>query len=226
MGSTTPGARSSGRAPTRRSRRSDCPYPTVTEHTPSLELAHRRFASEQAVEGLTEQREIIIAGSPDREVFTNLYLGDVDIDARAVARPNGLGAVDIYPHGLRDPAEVGFVLDLARGTALPADAGVDANGGRAWIIEQQPGAVNWTGDNPAVPPGQVGIWCWQAALHGIEDLLWFRWRAARAGQEQHHAALLRHDGSPSAAYEEPPTSWPRSGPRPLRSWSVGAPGSP
>ncbi len=178
------------------------PVPTVTDHTPALELAHRRFASDQAVEGLAEQREIIAAGSPDREIFTNLYLGDVDIDARAVARPNGLGAVDIYPHGLRDPAEVGFVLDLARGTALPAEAGVEAKGGRAWIIEQQPGAVNWTGDNPAVAPGQVEVWCWQAALHGIEDLLWFRWRAARAGQEQHHAALLGHDGSPSAAYRE------------------------
>lgn len=178
------------------------PVPTVTDHSPSLELAHRRFASDQAVEGLAEQREIIVAGSPDREVYTNLYLGDVDIDARAVARPNGLGAVDIYPHGLSGPAEVGFVLDLARGTALGPDAGVGDEGGRAWIIEQQPGVVNWTGDNPSVPPGQVWLWCWQAALHGIEDLLWFRWRAARAGQEQHHDALLRHDGSFATAHAE------------------------
>ncbi len=178
------------------------PVPTVTDHTPSLRVAHLEFASSQAIEGLDEQRAIVAAGSPGREIFTNLYMGDVDIDVRDVGRPTGLGAVDMYPHGLRGPDDVAFVLDLARGSALPVDAGVDDRGGRAWIIEQQPGPVNWTGDNPAVPVGQVRLWCWQAALHGIEGLLWFRWRAARAGQEQHHAALLRHDASRAPAYDE------------------------
>jgi beta-galactosidase len=178
------------------------PVPTMTVHDPALELAHRRFAAAQVAAGLAEQRELVHAASPGRDVCTNLYLGDVDVDARLVARPNGLAAVDSYPHGLADQAEVGFVLDLARGTALPAGAGADARGGRAWVMEQQPGPVNWTPDNPAVPPGQVRLWGWQAALHGIEALLVFRWRAARAGQEQHHAALLRHDGSPTAALAE------------------------
>jgi beta-galactosidase len=178
------------------------PVPTVTAQHPSLLLAHLRFASEQATDGLAEQHAIVAAGAPGRDIFTNLYLGDVDVDGQAVARPNGLGALDLYPHGLSGPHEVGFVLDLARGTALPAGAGAAARGGRAWVTEQQPGPVNWTGDNPAVPPGQVHLWSWQVALHGIEGLLWFRWRAARAGQEQHHAALLRHDGSPDHAYTE------------------------
>jgi beta-galactosidase len=178
------------------------PVPTMTAHTPSLELAHRRFASHQATSALGVQRQVLAEHAPGRDVFTNLYLGDVDVDAREVARPTGLGAVDVYPHGLAGPADVGFVLDLARGSALPAGAGAGARGGRAWVVEQQPGPVNWTGDNPAVPPGQVRLWCWQAALHGIETLLWFRWRAARAGQEQHHAALLRHDGTPDHAHAE------------------------
>ena len=178
------------------------PVPTVTDHTPSLRVAHLEFASSQVMLGLDEQRAIVAAGAPGREIFTNLYLGDVDIDPRAVARPTGLGAVDVYPHGLRGPDDVAFVLDLARGSALASGAGVEARGGRAWIVEQQPGPVNWTGDNPAVPVGQVRLWCWQAALHGIEGLLWFRWRAARAGQEQHHAALLRHDASRAPAWDE------------------------
>jgi len=180
----------------------ELPVPTVTDHNPSLLVAHLEFAAAQAAEGLAEQREVIAAGSPGREVFTNLYLGDVDIDPRQVARPTGLGSVDIYPHGLRDADEVAFVLDLARGSALPSGAGPEHRGGRAWIVEQQPGPVNWTGDNPAVSAGQVRLWCWQAALHGVETLLWFRWRAARAGQEQHHAALLRHDGTRAPAWSE------------------------
>jgi beta-galactosidase len=113
-----------------------------------------------------------------------------------------MGAIDSYPHGLDGPSEVAFHLDLARGLALPPGAGPDARGGRAWITEQQPGPVNWTPDNPAVPPGQVRVWCWQAALHGIETTLLFRWRAARRGQEQHHAAVLRHDGSEAPAAAE------------------------
>ncbi len=180
----------------------DLPRPTMTDQNPSLEVAHRRFAAEEVAAALAEQRAIVAAGAPDVEIFTNLYLGDVDIDPRLVARPTGIGAVDIYPHGLRGPDDVSFILDLVRGIALPADAGRSARGGRGWVIEQQPGPVNWTGDNPAVPAGQVRLWCWQAALHGIDTLLWFRWRAARAGQEQHHAALLRHDGTRSAAWDE------------------------
>lgn len=180
----------------------ELPLPTVTDHNPSLLVAHLEFAAAQAAEGLAEQREMIAAGSPGREIFTNLYLGDIDVDPRQVARPTGLGSVDIYPHGLRDADDVAFVLDLARGSALPADAGPQHLGGRAWIVEQQPGPVNWTGDNPAVQAGQVRLWCWQAALHGVEALLWFRWRAARAGQEQHHAALLRHDGTRGPAWDE------------------------
>jgi beta-galactosidase len=178
------------------------PVPTMTAHAPSLELAHRRFASHQATTGLALQRDVLAARAPGRELFTNLYLGDVDVDAREVARPTGLGAVDVYPHGLAGPADVGFVLDLARGSALAAGSGAADRGGRAWVVEQQPGPVNWTGDNPAVAPGQVRLWSWQAALHGIEALLWFRWRGARAGQEQHHAALLRHDGTPDRAHAE------------------------
>ncbi len=180
----------------------ELPVPTVTDHNPSLLVAHLEFAAAQAAEGLAEQRALITAGSPGREVFTNLYLGDVDVDPRQVARPTGLGSVDIYPHGLRDADDVAFVLDLARGSALPAGTGPEQRGGRAWIVEQQPGPVNWTGDNPAVPAGQVRLWCWQAAMHGVETLLWFRWRAARAGQEQHHAALLRHDGTRGPAWDE------------------------
>ncbi len=180
----------------------ELPAPTMTVHNPSLELAHRRFASSQVCDGLALQREVLAAHAPGVPTFTNLYMGDLDIDSRAVHRPNGIGAIDSYPHGLAGPAEVAFNLDLARGTAMQAGEGVEARGGRAWVVEQQPGPVNWTGDNPAVPPGQVGTWIADAAAQGIDTLLVFRWRMARAGQEQHHAALLTHDRREAPAYAE------------------------
>jgi beta-galactosidase len=48
----------------------------------------------------------------------------------------------------------------------------------------------------------VRLWGWQAALHGVDTLLFFRWRAARYGQEQYHAGLLRHDASPDRGLAE------------------------
>lgn len=180
----------------------ELPVPTMTVHNPSLELAHRRFASDQVRGGLAVQREVLQRHSPDVPTFTNLYMGDLDIDAAAVHRDHGLGAIDSYPHGLPGPAEVAFNLDLARGAALQPGEGVEARGGRAWVVEQQPGPVNWTGDNPAVPPGQVRTWILDAAVQGIDTLLVFRWRMARAGQEQHHAALLTHDRRDTPAVGE------------------------
>ncbi|WP_370323849.1 beta-galactosidase [Euzebya sp.] len=180
----------------------ELPAPTMTAHNPSLEVAHRRFASAQVVDGLAALRDVVLAVDPMAVTFTNLYMGDLDIDAQAVHRLHGLGAIDSYPHGVAGPEEVAFGLDLARGAALPPDAGAAHRGGRAWVVEQQPGAINWTGDNPAVAPGQVGDWIAQAARHGIEALLVFRWRMARAGQEQHHAALLTHDRRDTPACAE------------------------
>jgi beta-galactosidase len=169
------------------------PVPTMTAHSPSLELAHRRFASGQAIAGLVEQQEVIRAGSPGRDVTTNVYVGDLHVDARAMARTSGLGAIDSYPHDTSGPLEVAYTFDLARGLA---------GTGRGWVMEQQAGPINWTPLNPLVPPGQVLTWGRQAALHGIEALLVFNWRAARYGQEQYHSGLLRHDGTPDAGFAE------------------------
>lgn len=170
------------------------PVPTVTAHSPSLLLAHRRFASEMAVQGLAEQRTILAEASPGRDLTTNLYAGDTSVNAFQVAGATGLAAVDSYPHGTSGPIETAFTLDLARGSAGPD--------GRLWIMEQQPGPVNWTPENPLVPAGQVRLWGWQAALHGAQACLFFRWRAGRTGQEQYHTGLLRHDGTPDRGLDE------------------------
>ncbi len=167
------------------------PIPTMTAHNPALLLAHRRFASQRAVAALTEQYDIIRHGSPGRDITTNVYLGDLDVDAHALAALGGISSFDNYPHGKSGPMDTAFTLDLATGAA-----------GRAWVMEQQPGPINWTPTNPPVPPNQVRVWAWQAALHGIERLLFFRWRAARHGQEQYHSGLLRHDGTPDRGFDE------------------------
>ena len=171
----------------------ELPRATVTAHNPALELAHRRFASDQVTAALREQVEQLTALSPGRRLLTNHYLGDAVLDCREVGRLTGLVGHDNYPHGAAGPYDVGFRHDLCRGLA---------DGAAPWVVEQQPGPVNWTPTNPPVPPGQVRLWGWQAALHGVDTLLFFRWRAARSGQEQYHAGLLRHDATPDRGLAE------------------------
>ncbi len=171
------------------------PVPTMTSHNPSLELAHRRFASHQVVEALRLQFDIIRGATADNvAITTNFYNEDTPVDQRAVARLGGVASMDNYPHGPADPMVTAYLLDLTRGAAWPD--------GQAWVMEQQPGPINWTALNPPVPPGQVRVWTWQAALHGYDAVVYFRWRAARFAQEMYHSGLLRQDGSPTAAADE------------------------
>lgn len=172
----------------------ELPRPSSTVQSPSLLLAHRRFASHQVVAGLEEQRAIVAKGSPGRDILVNLYWDDTFVDARDVHEAGGVAAIDAYPHGVDGPEAYAYLLDLARGSAGPS--------GRAWVMEQQPGPINWTALNPPVPPGQVRLWGWQAAMHGMEASLYFSWRPTRSGQEQYHSGLLRHDGTPDQGLAE------------------------
>ena len=82
-----------------------------------------------------------------------------------------------------------FHHDLYRGMC------VGANQGRWWVMEQQPGPVNWAQWNPAPLDGMVRLWTWQAFAHGAEVVSYFRWRQAPFAQEQMHAGLHRPDRS-------------------------------
>jgi beta-galactosidase len=74
--------------------------------------------------------------------------------------------------------------------------------GRWWIMEQQPGPVNWAPYNPDPLPGMARLWAWEAFAHGAEAVCYFRWRQAPFAQEQMHAGLLRPDSAPAQAFGE------------------------
>jgi beta-galactosidase len=74
--------------------------------------------------------------------------------------------------------------------------------GRWWVMEQQPGPVNWAPNNPAPLAGMVRLWTFEAIAHQAEAVCYFRWRQAPFAQEQMHAGLLRPDSQPSAVFDE------------------------
>jgi beta-galactosidase len=71
-----------------------------------------------------------------------------------------------------------------------------------WVMEQQPGPVNWARHNPRPAPGMVRLWSWEAFAHGAAVVSFFRWRQAPFAQEQMHAGLLRPDSTEAEAWPE------------------------
>jgi beta-galactosidase len=179
----------------------DLPNLTVTEANPAHWLDFRRFSSDQVVRFNRRQVEILRDHSPGRDVVHN-YMGFfTQFDHHAVGRDLDVVSWDSYPLGFLEqfwfseeekrkycrqghPDIAAFHHDLYRG--CQAD-------GRWWVMEQQPGPVNWARFNPAPLPGMVRLWTLEAMAHGAELVSYFRWRQAPFAQEQMHAGLLRPD---------------------------------
>jgi len=178
----------------------ELPGQAVTESNPSHTLDYYRFASDQVVAYNRLQVEILRAHS-GRPVLHNV-MGFFDgFDHFALARDLDAMAWDEYPLGMLEesplpaalkerylrvgqPDLMGFTHDLVRGLKDRP----------FWVMEMQPGSVNWARSNPQPAPGAVRLWSHQAFAHGAEVVSYFRWRAARGGQELMHAGLELHDG--------------------------------
>lgn len=177
------------------------PNLTVTEPNPAHLLDFRRYSSDQVVAFNKVQVEIIRTLSPDRPIIHN-YLGrTAEFDHYRVGADLDFAAWDSYPLGflaegtgrdsawkrrfLRqgDPDFQAFHHDLYRAVGK----------GRWWVMEQQPGPVNWAPYNPAPLDGMLRLWAWEAFAHGAEAVSFFRWRQAPFAQEQMHTGLLRPD---------------------------------
>jgi beta-galactosidase len=100
-----------------------------------------------------------------------------------------------------DPDFQAFHHDLYRTVGAQRHGGALAEG-RWWVMEQQPGPVNWAPWNPDPLPGMARLWAHEAYAHGAEAVCYFRWRQAPFAQEQMHAGLLRPDSAPAPAYFE------------------------
>ncbi len=187
----------------------DLPNMTVTEPNPAHVMAFRRFASDQVVAFNRAQVEIIRRYS--RAPVAHNYMGRITgFDHYKVGADLDIASWDSYPLGfLSDRLEA----DAAHKAAFLRQGDPDFQAfhhdlyrtvgrGRWWVMEQQPGPVNWAPWNPAPLPGMVRLWTWEAFAHGAEAVCYFRWRQAPFGQEQMHAGLLRPDSVPAPGLAE------------------------
>ena len=187
----------------------DLPNLTVTEPNPAHVLAFRRFSSDQVVAFNKVQADILKAHT-DAPLIHN-YMGRIlEFDHFDVGEDLDIASWDSYPIGflsdrleasdehkarfLRqgDPDMQAFHHDLYRAVGK----------GRWWVMEQQPGPVNWAPYNPAPLPGMVALWALEAFAHGAEVVSYFRWRQAPFAQEQMHAGLQTSDGVDAPGMDE------------------------
>jgi beta-galactosidase len=172
------------------------PILTVTETNPAARLDFWRFQSSQVAAYDKMQCDIIRAHSPGRWITHNFMGFFNEFDHWKLAENLDIASWDSYPVGFTQqfpfsaedhvtwaktahPDIAAFHHDLYRGVGR----------GRFWVMEQQPGPVNWAPWNPVPKPGMVRLWTWEALAHGAEVVSYFRWRQAPFAQEQNHAGL-------------------------------------
>lgn len=187
----------------------DLPNNLVEEPSPTHRVDFMRFSSDQVKSFNQAQVEIIRALSPGRPVTHNYMNQNTDFDHYAVGEDLDIASWDVYPMGglvhgrlsdadkarylrVGDPDQTSFNHDLYRAVGR----------GRMWVMEQQPGPVNWAASNPAPADGMVRLWTWLAWAHGCEMVSYFRWRQAPFAQEQFHAGLLLSDSTPDQGFRE------------------------
>ena len=187
----------------------DLPNLTVTEPNPAHVLAFRRFSSDQVV-AFNKAQVDVLRGLTDAPLLHN-YMGRVlEFDHFAMGADLDIATWDSYPIGfLSDRLEAGEahkIKYLQQGDpdmqAFHHDLYRAVGRGRWWVMEQQPGPVNWAPYNPAPLPGMVRLWSLEAVAHGAEVVSYFRWRQAPMAQEQMHAGLLTPHNQPAPALAE------------------------
>src|SRR5574337_1310626 len=174
----------------------ELPNLAVTEANPAARLDFWRFSSDAVAAFNRMQCEIIRKHSPGRFITHNFMGAFNDFDHWKLGADLDFAAWDSYPLGLLETfplteAERGLWRETSHPdlAAFHHDLYRGVGRGRFWVMEQQPGPVNWAPWNPAPAPGMVRLWTIEAHAHGAEVVSYFRWRQAPFAQEQMHAGL-------------------------------------
>ncbi len=170
---------------------SEIPIP-IGGHNPALMLEWKRFVTRTWRLYLENQiQQIRRYASPQQFITTNFMGFFVGQNYYKLSEPLTMAAWDDYVgSGHVNPAYNAMSHDLARGFKQK----------NFWVMETQPGAVDWARVNNALFPGEIRAMAWQAIGHGANAVLYWQWRSALNGQEEYHGTLIGPDGTPVPVY--------------------------
>ena len=162
---------------------------------PTHQLDWARFNSDSWVVCFEEQKTILKKFTPNIPVTTNFMGFHKPLDYWDLASREDVVSNDSYPDTF-DPAwmvQAGMIGDLMRslGDYQP------------WILmEQAPTHVNWRQRNATKRPGVMRLCSYQAIARGADGIMFFQWRASKAGSEKHHSGMVPHVGTDSRVWRE------------------------
>jgi beta-galactosidase len=164
------------------------------EGNPGLLLSWKRFVSDTWRSYQKNQLDVIRANSDHRQFITTNMMGWFDgYDHYTVSQDLDLASWDDYVgRGHLDPYRNGAAHDLTRGFLQK----------NFWVMETQPGFVNWSPVNTTLDKGEVRAMAWHDIGHGADAVSYWQWRSDLSGQEELHGALVGADGTPMPLYPE------------------------
>ena len=164
---------------------------------PTQQLDFLRFSSDQLLDNFVVERDVLHRLSPGVPVTTNFMVmrQTMEMDYLRWGRELDVVSNDHYVIAAESDAhrELAFSADLTRGTA----------DGKPWLLmEHSTSAVNWQPRNRAKKPGEIIRNSLAHVAHGADAVLFFQWRASRAGAEKFHSGLLPHAGTDTRQWRE------------------------
>ncbi|MGW2622180.1 beta-galactosidase [Micromonospora taraxaci] len=171
------------------------PRTAPTFANPTQQLDFLRFSSDEQRAQLRAEREVLTT-LVRQPVTTNFMIGMAkNMDYHSWASDVDLVSNDHYLTAADPQAHLGIALaaDHTRGVA----------GGDPWLLmEHSTSAVNWQPRNVAKLPGQLRRNSLAHVARGADGVLFFQWRASRAGAEKFHSALVPHAGPDTKVFRE------------------------
>ncbi|MDG4802034.1 beta-galactosidase [Micromonospora sp. WMMD980] len=172
------------------------PRAAPTFANPTQQLDFLRFSSDEQRAQLRAEREVLtrlvtqpittnfMVGTGIKHMDYHSWAADVDV----VANDHYLNAAHPHPE-----VDLAFAADHTRGVAR----------GAPWLLmEHSTSAVNWQPRNVAKTPGQMRRNSFAHVARGADGVLFFQWRASRAGAEKFHSALVPHAGPETKVFRE------------------------
>jgi len=190
----------------------ELPIGAVTETNPAHQLAYRRYSSDAVIAFHSSMIAVIRKNAPGKWITHNFIPKEaLGVDPYALGAELDIASYDNYPLGHSDIALKDAPAEVAKRymrTGHPDissychDTSCSFSSRDYWVMEQQPGPVNWAPHNPRPASGMVRLWSWEAFAHGASCISYFRWRQVPFAQEQMHAGLRRPDNSNASAWPE------------------------
>jgi beta-galactosidase len=172
------------------------PRATGAVPNPAHQLDWRRFCSDELLSLCTAERDVLREAAPSIPATTNfmvMYNFDA-LDYWRWAPELDVVSNDHYLRSTDPESQIDIAMsgDLVRSLA----------GGPWLLMEHSTGAVNWQPVNRAKSPGELRRNALAHVARGADGIAYFQWRAARAGAEQWHSAMLPHAGTDSRIWQD------------------------